>query len=85
MKYTAHEPNDIYYLAMGLLFATSVMAACCFQFYVRESEMREVTNCASFSSYAEMMKAFPTHPELDRNHDGRPCQDTHYKTNNYLW
>jgi hypothetical protein len=30
--------------------------------------------CASYSSYAEILKAFPTNPQLDGNHDGMPCE-----------
>lgn len=70
--------NELYYLALGLLVLLSVSVVGNFMFFVRESEMRTVINCASFSSYGEVYTFMQDNPQyakqLDRNHDGIPCQ-----------
>lgn len=85
MKQVIEHSNDMHYLAVTLLAALAVSLVANFMFFVRESEMRSVVTCASFSSYAEMMRVFSMHPELDRNKDGRPCQDTNYKNKTTVW
>ncbi len=47
-------------------------------YYVKSSEPQGRLSCSSFGSYAEMMAAFPEHPELDGDNDNVPCQAWQY-------
>lgn len=85
MKNSAAYINYITNIALSELIIIAILCVAGFLFFVRESEMQIVITCNSFSSYADMLEAYKTHPELDRNHDGRPCSNADYKHNTIPW
>lgn len=69
-------------LALMELLVIAALALFLVSLSVKLNEIKDVKVCASFSSYGEALRYVHDHPadaaRLDRNHDGRPCQDFPY-------
>lgn len=60
--------------AVSLLILVSILLFIIAGLFLELKDSRKIINCDSFSSYKEALKALPSNPKLDLDHDGKPCE-----------
>lgn len=76
MNVSSHLKN-ITTIALVLLVVVAVEAVGLFGFFLRESQMKPVVTCASFSTYADALQAYNAgNKKLDGGkRNGIPCEN----------